>query len=188
MSTLMPNTKHHLIPKLHHGMRPKTLGVAIHVMDGYYDSIIPWFSRASNKQGIGAHLAIGPKAGEALQMVDLGSIAYHAPGDNVATPQHESGNLNFVGIEHEGFGRDTKLKWLKRRTQLRMSANRCAWILYHYRCGKPKWNVNVVRHSNFNRTNHTMCPGPGFPVTFYMFLVNRAYKNLVKSRGRTWGK
>lgn len=186
--TSVLNTRQHRIPKIEHGRRPRTRGVVVHVMDGYFSYITTWFSRRDNRKGIGTHLAVGLKSGDVVQMADLDAICYHAPGDNMADPGQQSGNYEFVGIEHEGFGTQSMARWVARRTQRVLSANRTAWILYHYHCGAPKWGHNVVRHSEFSRTTHRMCPGPGFPTLLYMAAVKRAYRNLVNSRGRTWNR
>lgn len=183
--TQLPNTKQHHIHQLEHGRRYRTRGVVIHVMDGTgYDGLLSWWGRRGNK--VGAHVAIFKDF--AVQTADLDQICYHAPGDNMADPGVQSGNYEFIGIEHAGYGTDSMARWLLRRKQRVLSANRCAWILYHYRCGVPKWGHNVVRHSEFSRTTHKNCPGKGFPVILYMAAVNRAYRNLVKSRGKSWSR
>jgi len=171
--TRLPNTSMHRIAKLEHGRRYRTHGVVIHVMDGNLNGTIDWWSRRGNT--IGAHLCVGKS--KAVQTADLDAVCYHAPG----------ANATWVGIEHEGTGHDSMARWTLRRTQRVLSANRCAWILYHYRCGTPKWGKNVKRHSEFGGS-HPNCPGKGFPVILYMAAVNRAYNNLVKSRGKTWDK
>lgn len=171
--TSLPNTKQHRLSNLDHGQRPRTLGVVIHVMDG--DTIsgaISWWSRRGNK--VGAHVCVNNDV--AIQTVDLDHVAYHSPGANFA----------WIGIEHTGRWWHTS-QWVRRRRQRVLSANRTAWILYHYKCGPPKWGGNIRRHSSFP-TSHKLCPGPGFPVPLYMAAVNRAYRNLVKSKGRTWNK
>lgn len=181
--TKAPNTYQHRIAKLEHGKRYRTRGVVIHVMDGpTIAGAISWWSRAGNR--VGAHLCVDNS--KAVQTADLDAICWHAPGDNMADPGKQSGNSEFVGIEHTGYGTDSYMRWLLRRKQRVLSANRTAWVLYHYRCGVPKWGHNVVRHSEFSRTDHKNCPGKSFPVKLYMAAVNRAYKNLVKSRGKKW--
>jgi len=183
--TTPPNTPRHIIPQLDHGKRYRTRGVVIHVMDGpTIGGCIAWWSRRGNK--VGAHLMVDNA--RCVQAVDLDHVAWHAPGDNMADPGAQSGNYEFIGIEHTGFGTDSYVRWIARRKQRVISANRTAWILYHYRCGVPKWGHNVVRHSEFSRTTHKNCPGKGFPVKLYMMAVNRAYRNLVKSRGKSWSR
>ena len=151
-------------------------------MDGSLEGSISWWRRPGNK--IGAHICIDNK--KAVQTADLDAVCWHAPGDNMAQAGSQLGNSQFIGIEHAGFGHDSYTRWLARRKQRVMSANRTAWILYHYKCGKPKWGVNVVRHSNFSGTTHRSCPGKSFPYRLYMLAVNRAYRNLVKSKGKKW--
>jgi hypothetical protein len=70
--------------------------------------------------------------------------------------------------------------------QRKMSANRAAWVLYHYDCGAPKWGHNVVPHCAFPAGRHPGCPGPNFPRLLYMAAVKRAYRNLQLSRGKRW--
>lgn len=184
--TVLPSTRQHRISKLEHGLRRSTKGVVIHVMDGTLTGTLAWWARPANVPAIGAHVAIGKS--EAVQTANLDAICYHAPGDNMVEPGIQFGNSSFVGIEHEGGGFDSKAKWLGRSKQLSLSANRTAWILYHYKCGRPKWNHNVVRHANFSGTTHKNCPGAGFPVWPYMVLVHAAYARLVATKGRTWSK
>lgn len=181
--TTPPNTSRQIIPQIAHGKRYRTRGVVIHVMDGpTTEGAISWWKRRGNK--VGAHLCVDNR--KVVQTIDLDQIGYHAPGDNTADPGTQFGNYEFIGIEHTGYGSDSFARWLLRRKQRVLSANRTAWILYHYRCGVPKWGHNVVRHSEFSRTTHKNCPGKGFPTILYMAAVNRAYKNLVRSRGKRW--
>lgn len=169
----LPNTRFHHIPRIEHGRRSRTKGVVIHVADGSMGSVLNWFSDPRAK-GVGAHIVVGLK--QAVQMADLDKLCWHAAG----------ANSEWIGIEHEGLGGQSYARWASRRTQRKLSANRTAWILYHYKCGRPKWGVNVKPHSAFPRGRHPGCPGKGFPATLYMQAVNRAYNNLVKSRGKTW--
>lgn len=173
--TRLPNTPLHNISRISHGRRSSTFGVVIHVADSPGTSNISnWFGdpRAG---GVGAHLAVG--INNVVQFTDLDAICWHAPG----------ANDHWVGIEHVGTGTQSKGRWVARRKQRVLSANRTAWILYHYRCGKPRWGANIRRHSTFGG-GHGNCPGRNFPVWLYMAAVNRAYKNLVNSKGKTWAK
>jgi hypothetical protein len=182
--TLLPATVQERKPLLDHGRRSETLGVAIHVMAGTLAGTLSWWENPECK-GLGAHVAIG--LNRAVQTADLDALCYHAPGDNVLDPGLQSGNRQFVGIEHEGGGLDSYVTWLRRRKQRRMSANRAAWILHHYNCGAPKWGHNVVPHSAFPLGRHA-CPGPHFPRRLYMLAVKRAYRNLQQSGGQRWTK
>lgn len=171
--TRLPNTPLQNISRIDHGKRRSTRGVVIHVADAPGTSNIANWFKDPRAGGVGAHVAVGSK--NVVQFCDLDAICWHAPG----------ANANWVGIEHTGTGTQSAATWLARRTQRKLSANRTAWILYHYRCGKPKWGTNIRRHSTFGG-GHTNCPGKSFPVRFYMAAVNRAYRNLVRSRGKTW--
>lgn len=171
--TRLPNTPLHNIQCVTHGRRSSTQGVVIHVADAPGTSNIENWFRDPRAGGVGAHVAVG--IANVVQFCDLDAICYHAPG----------ANSNWVGIEHVGTGTQSKARWVARRKQRVLSANRTAWILYHYRCGKPKWGVNIRRHSTFGG-GHNNCPGESFPVWLYMGAVHRAYRNLVKSNGKTW--
>jgi hypothetical protein len=179
--TQLPNTRQVRIPLIDHGRRTVTRGVVVHVMAGTLAGTLSWW-RQPGHEADGAHVAIG--LNEAVQTADLDAVCWHAPGPAVTRPS-VNGNHEFVGIEHEGQGNDTYLKWALRRKQRRLSANRCAWVLYHYGCGAPKWGFNVIPHSSFPQGGHP-CPGSGFPKTLYMLAVKRAYKNLVRSSGARW--
>jgi hypothetical protein len=171
--TRLPNTPLQNISRISHGRRPSTRGVVIHVADAPGTSNIENWFKDPRAKGVGAHVAVG--VDNVVQFTDLGAVCWHAPG----------ANTNWVGIEHVGTGTQSKARWVARRKQRVLSANRTAWILYHYKCGTPKWGGNVRRHSEFGG-GHTNCPGKSFPVTLYMAAVNRAYRNLVKHKGKTW--
>jgi hypothetical protein len=181
--TTLPATHQQHIDAIAHGRRTTTLGVTIHVMAGTLAGTLSWWPQPAAK-GYGAHLCVGLE--ESVQTADLDAVCYHAPGDNVLHPGRQDGNHQFVGIEHEGRGDDSKLTWARRRKQRKMSANRAAWILHHYGCGAPVWGVNVVPHAGFPLGGHPGCPGPNFPRTLYMLAVRRAYRNLQRSGGRRW--
>lgn len=180
--TTVPSTKQHRIKRIDHGHRGTTRGVVIHVMAGTLAGTLSWWADTSHEAD-GAHLAIGLK--EAVQTADLDAICWHAPGDDVKIPGTQNGNHEFIGFEHEGGGLDDRKTWIKRRKQRVMSANRCAWVCYHYHLGEPEWNKNVGEHSDFPAGGHP-CPGPGFPKDLYIKAAQRAYKNLVRSRGKRW--
>jgi hypothetical protein len=179
----LPNTRLHQISAVEHGLRTTTKGVTVHVMAGTLAGTLSWWPQPRAK-GTGAHVAVG--LDEAVQTANLDAICWHAPGDDVLAPGVQNGNHEFVGIEHEGRGSDSYLTWLRRRKQRRLSANRAAWILYHYGCGSPRWGVNVVPHSAFPLGGHPSCPGAHFPRRLYMLAVKRAYRNLRRSGGQRW--
>lgn len=178
----LPNTPQRRISRISHGMRTHTRGVVIHVMDGTLAGTLSWWAQGGHEAD-GAHVCVGLKS--VVQTADLDAICWHAPGDNVVDPGAQSGNHEFVGIEHEGSGTQSKLTWILHRTQRKLSANRCAWILYHKKCGEPKWGHNVVPHYDFPAGAHP-CPGKNFPRLLYMAAVKRAYRNLERSDGKRW--
>jgi N-acetyl-anhydromuramyl-L-alanine amidase AmpD len=143
-------------------------------MDGTMSGTLSWWGRRGNR--VGAHLCIG-KSGTVVQTADLDQVCYHVPG----------GNTYWVGIEHEGWGGQSKATWLARRKQRVVSANRTAWICYHYGLGQPTWGRNIRKHSDFG-TTHPHCPGRNFPKALYQAAARRAYRNLVKSKGRSWSR
>lgn len=177
-----PNTELHLIPRISHGTRTTTKGVVIHVMAGTLAGTLAWWPRTDHEAD-GAHLCIG--LSKAVQTADLDAVCWHAPGDDYKIPGTQNGNHEFIGIEHEGGGLDDRKTWIKRRKQRVLSANRCAWICYHYHLGEPEWNRNVAHHSDFPAGGHP-CPGPGFPNDLYIAAAQRSYKNLVRSKGKRW--
>lgn len=178
----VPNTELHIIPRIDHGDRPVTKGVVVHVMAGTLDGTLSWWAQTTHEAD-GAHLCIG--LSKAVQTADLNAVCWHAPGDDVKIPGTQNGNHEFIGIEHEGQGSDSRATWIKRRKQRVLSANRCAWICYHYKLGVPEWNKNVAHHSDFPAGGHP-CPGAGFPNDLYIQAAQRAYQNLVRSKGKRW--
>lgn len=166
--TQLPNTAQHNNPAVAHGRRTVTRGVVIHTIEGTDEGAESWFrNRAAG--GVGAHVIIGQEKHRTIQTTDLDNICYHAIG----------ANQEYVGIEHEGFASYTKRAWLapNNRKLLRASANRTAWIVWHYNLGAPKKGRNVFGHADFPQGGHSD-PGKGWPWWFYMFLVRRAHRHL----------
>lgn len=182
MSTTCPSTEQHRIARITHGTRSVTRGVVVHVMAGTLAGTLEWWKDTSHEAD-GAHLCIGLK--KAVQTADLDAVCWHAPGDDIKIPGTQNGNHEFIGIEHEGQGYDSRKTWIKRRKQRIMSANRCGWICYNYKLGEPKWNFNVAHHSDFPLGAHP-CPGMGFPDDLYIAAARRAYRNLQRSNGKRW--
>jgi N-acetyl-anhydromuramyl-L-alanine amidase AmpD len=168
MPTKLPATEYKPIGRIQHGRRPVTNGVVIHDIEGGADGAFNYFS-TSSPQGVGAHVIVGQK--RVVQAADLDQICYHAI----------NANSTKIGIEHEGYASYSKAVWLKsaNRHLLRSSANRTAWICWHYKLGTPKHGRNVFGHYEIPGNDH-VDPGKGWPWTFYMWLCVRAYKNLVK--------
>lgn len=178
----IPATRQHRIHRIEHGHRSVTRGVVVHVMAGTLAGTLAWWTEEGHEPD-GAHLCIGLK--EAVQTADLNAVCWHAPGDNSHMAGAQDGNHQWIGIEHEGQGSDSRKTWIGRRKQRIMSANRCAWVLYHAELGAPQWNVNVAHHSDFPAGGHP-CPGSGFPSDLYIAAAQRAYANLVRSKGKRW--
>lgn len=174
--TRLPSTTFHNNPLLVHGKRLGTRGVVIHTIEGTDEGAEAWFKNRQAK-GFGAHVIIGQEKNRTIQTTDLDNLVYHAAG----------ANTYYVGIEHEGFASYSKVQWLRKvnRKLLRASANRTAWICFHYKLGQPSKGKNVFAHADFPAGGHHD-PGKGWPWIFYMMLCRRAYKNLVKSHGRRW--
>lgn len=164
----LPNTTFIHVPRIEHGRRPVTLGVVIHTIEGSDDSAINFFEGTS-PDGVGAHVVVGQT--KVVQLADLDQICYHAVGANRA----------WIGFEHEGAASYPKNKWLNKENRhlLRTSANRVAWVCWHYSLGTPKHHKNVKGHVDFPEGGHTD-PGKGWPWWFYMYLCRRAYNNLKK--------
>lgn len=169
--TRLPNTAFHDNPAIAHGRRSITRGVVIHTIEGTDEGAEAWF-RNRQAGGVGAHVIIGQEKDRTIQTTDLDNICWHAVGAN-----HE-----WVGIEHEGFASYSKARWLltSNRKLLRASANRAAWICWHYKLGLPTKGKNVKGHVDFPEGGHHD-PGTGWPWWFYIYLARRAYKNLLKT-------
>lgn len=180
--TKLPNTEQHWIARIDHGTRSVTKGVVVHVMAGTLEGTLSWWKNTSHEAD-GAHICVGLK--KRVQTADLDAVCWHAPGDDVKIPGTQNGNHEFIGIEHEGGGGDSRATWVKRRKQRVLSANACGWCCYHYGLGQPRWNVNVAHHSDFPLGAHP-CPGKGFPDDLYIQAAQRAYANLVRSKGKRW--
>jgi N-acetyl-anhydromuramyl-L-alanine amidase AmpD len=175
-ATRLPNTAFHHNSLVEHGRRSTTRGVVIHTIEGTDESAEAWFA---NRQagGIGAHVIIGQEKQRTIQTADLDALCWHATG----------ANSDHIGIEHEGYASMSKVQWLSKanRKLLRASANRTAWICWHYKLGAPRKGHNVFGHADFPAGGHHD-PGKGWPWTFYIWLARRAYKTLVKSNGKKW--
>lgn len=170
----VPATTFHRIDREDHGRRTVTKGVVVHTIEGSDEGAISWFDNP-DAGGVGAHLVIGYSPPRAVQLVDLDDICWHAAGAN-----HE-----YIGIEHEGAASDSYFTWVKRRSQRKMSANRTAWICYHYNLGVPTKGKNVFAHADFPAGGHHD-PGTGWPWRLYIAAARRAYKKLVKTNGKKW--
>src|SRR5438132_881047 len=140
----LPHTVHRRCGIPHHGRRPQTDGVVLHVNDGTCEGTLSWF--AGGSRGVGAHLQICEQV--AYQLVDLRAKCWHAVNANSHT----------IGVEHAGFGR-SRSEWL-RGAELTISANRVAWILHEFGLGPPRRHVNIFYHSDGGASwgGHA-CPG-----------------------------
>lgn len=168
--THLPNTPFRLTPRIVHGARQRTLGVVLHTIEGTDTSAIEHF-RGHSPDGVGAHVVFGRR--RVVQLADLDALCFHAVG----------ANHKWIGFEHEGFARYSKARWLTlNRRMLRMSANRTAWVCWHYRLGLPTWGTNIKGHVDFPAGGHTD-PGAGWPRAFYVWLARRAYRRITNNHG-----
>lgn len=172
--TTLPATKQQRLPEVEHGTRPATQRVIIHTIEGSAAGALAWFGNPA-AGGIGAQVVVGLE--DVHQTTDLGTMCWHC----------RNANANGIGFEHEGRAAMTRAQWLSKRNRklLRMSANRTAWVCFHYDLGTPRLRKNVMGHCHVPGNDHTD-PGNGWPWTFYMFLCRRAYKSLVRTHGRRW--
>ncbi len=170
-----PATKWHPTRRAWHGTRGKIRRNVIHTQQGHAAGTLSWFNSAHNPYRTGAHFVYSLK--DTYQTAELSTLLWHC----------RNANQDGVGHELDGFAEQTKRQWLskKNRTMLRMCANRVAWVCYTQKLGSPKRGKNVFGHGDVPGNDHTD-PGKGFPWTFFMWLCRRAYKNLVKSKGRKW--
>lgn len=151
--------------------------VIVHVTEGSFDSAVSWFNNPSNPEHTGAHLVVGKSKlrSQLLQCADLDSYCNGAI----------NANQNGVQIEHEGKASQSRLLWIAHRWQRKASANRAAWVCYHYGLGVPTFGKNLFGHHDIPGNDHT-CPGTNFPRDLYQAAARRAYANLVRSGGRKW--
>lgn len=177
MTVKLPATPYRYIPSIDHGTRIGTEYVVIHDIEGSAESAENYFKGGS--RGVGAHVIIGTKLGQVVQTVPLENKCWHAV----------QANTYGIGFEHEGHSYDSRRTWIGRRTQRVMSANRAAWCCYHFKLGEPEWGKNIRTHASGGAAwgNHND-PGPGFPVDLYMAAAKRAYKNLVRTKGKKWSR
>lgn len=168
--TRFPATKWAPTPRAWHGQRGSPRRVIIHTIEGSAAGALSWFNSPNNPFSTGAHLIIGTD--QCSQTAEIETLLWHC----------RNANMDGVGFEHDGFAAFTKTKWLSRarRRQLRMSANRCAWVCWKYKLGEPKLGRNVFGHVHVPGNDHHD-PGKGWPWWFYMWLCRRAYANLKKN-------
>jgi N-acetyl-anhydromuramyl-L-alanine amidase AmpD len=172
---VLPNTRQSYESQVVHGKRARTKGVVIHTIEGTDEGAVSWFANPS-AGGVGAHIVVGHAPPRVVQLCDLDAVCWHAVG----------ANSEYIGIEHEGCAADSKVTWMRRRKQRILSANRVAYICWHYGLGTPRKGFNVFGHIDFPRGGHHD-PGPGFWVGgLYMAACRRAHKNLQRSNGRRW--
>jgi N-acetyl-anhydromuramyl-L-alanine amidase AmpD len=174
LAVRVPATEWVPISRIVHGRRTYTKGVVIHTIEGSDEGATSWF-RDPDAGGVGAHLVIGHTPPRAVQLCDLDALCWHA----------KSANSFYIGIEHEGKASDSRATWIGRRTQRVISANRVAWICWHYKLGQPTKGKNVFGHNQFPAGGHTD-PGRGWPWDLYMEACRRAYTNLRATNGREW--
>lgn len=111
-----------------------------------------------------------------VECVPAELVAWHAPGANQLG----------IGLEHAGYGRQTREQWLDDygKTMLSLSAQLCAELCQHF--GIPPVALDpddlranltgITRHADvtlaFPEKSHGHTdPGPAFPLDYYLALV-----------------
>lgn len=170
----LPHTRLDRLPAIEHGRRP-IRGVVIHDTEALsLDGVRGYFASGAGGNRTGAHVLIDNA--RAVQLADLDALVWHARGANAIS----------VGFELLGFASWPRRKWLARRRQLKMAANRVAWVCWSQRLGLPRRRVNVWGHVDFPAGGHHD-PGPGFPWSRgFMALCRRAYRKLEATKGKHW--
>lgn len=133
--------------------------VVLHITEGSWSSAINWFR--DSRANVSAHYTVRSSDGLIGQSVEEKDIAWHAGSWPV--------NQTAVGIEHEGFGNDSK--WMT--NALYNSSTRLSAYLVQ------KYNI-PIRHAAsgsergfllHRQVTSTQCPGRHFDINRYLRLV-----------------
>lgn len=93
-------------------------------------------------------------------------ILYHCGGHNT----------NSIGIELIGFARFSRIKWLRRKRQLRTLARLLAYLSDEYEIPLVRSKERgVCLHRHFPDSGHTD-PGPGFPYRRVVWMARRVQR------------
>ena len=130
--------------------------VVIHTVQGSYAGAISWFR--NSRSNVSAHYVVRRSDGAITQMLRNEDIGWHAGNSNY--------NARSIGIEHEGWVSDANNYT---SAMLQASADLTRWLCDTY--GIPKDRRHIVGHVEVPGATHTD-PGPHFPWTEYMRLVN----------------
>lgn len=133
--------------------------LVIHVVQGSYASAVNWFQ--DPRAQVSAHYVVN-RNGKIAQCVRNKDIAYHAG--------NWSYNLHSIGIEHAGYGSNSRTWSAKMYSS---SARLAAYLCRRHRI--PINQKNIIGHRNVPGGTRT-CPGPHFSFSRYIRLVKRFSK------------
>lgn len=170
-----PNTPYRPIKRIQHGRVRTIEACVIHDTespDSSQEGVWNYFA-TSSPDGVGAHIIIGSKS--VIQCAPLLARCYHAKGVN----------SRMIGFELCGYAADSRAKWIAKRRQRKLAANRVAWVCYTFNLGRPTRHGNVFGHGDLPGNDHTD-PGKHFPWKLFILAARRAYRNLEKSSGKRW--
>lgn len=112
---ILPPLKHVASPNFSSRNGTKVDLIVVHDCEGSYDGSINWF--ASPKSEVSAHIVLRGDGGEATQMVDFGSKAWHVVAFN-----SRSIGVEMAGYAGKGYGDP---EW-------QAAANIVAYLLHHF--------------------------------------------------------
>ncbi len=141
-------------PNFHKKIDRKVDKIIIHITQGSFKSAMSWFKMKKSK--VSAHFLIG-RAGQAIQMVALENVAWHA----------RPWNTRSIGIEHEGFynfnGKTTEFTEEQYLTSARIVKELCE--LYQI----PMDREHIIGHREVPNVKKS-CPG-NWDWDYYMDLL-----------------
>ncbi len=129
--------------------------IIIHITEGSWSSAINWFK--DSRAQVSAHYVVRSRDGFIGQSVREKDIAWHSGDWNV--------NQTSIGIEHEGYGNNSK--WLTAKmynSSARLSA---------YLCRKYRIPINRSHFLGHKQISATSCPGRHWDWNRYIRLVKK---------------